>query len=149
PEVSRHLAAFLAQHAGDRLADGDAALGFPDAVLFNGGALTPAVLRTRLCDVLASWNGGRPLTVLESASLDLAVARGAAYYGLVRRGLGVRIGGGSPRAFYLGLAPTPDLPAEMVDAVCLVARGQHEGEEVEITSAEFTVLANRPVSFPL
>ncbi len=148
-EVPRHLAAFLAGHAGDRLADGDATLGFPDAVLFNGGALTPAVLRTRLCDVLAGWNGGRPLSVLESASLDLAVSRGAAYYGLVRRGLGVRIGGGSPRAFFVGLAPPADLPAEMVDAVCLVARGQHEGEQVEITSPTFTVIANRPVSFPL
>lgn len=148
-EVSRHLAAFLGQHAGDRLAAGDEALGFPDAVLFNGGALTPAVIRTRLCDLLASWNGGRALTVLESASLDLAVSRGAAYYGLVRRGLGVRIGGGSPRAFFLGLAPAAELPADTVDAVCLVARGQHEGEQVEITSPEFTVLANRPVSFPL
>lgn len=148
-EVSRHLAAFLAQHAGDRLGDDETALGFPDAVLFNGGALTPALIRSRLCELLASWSGGRPLTVLESASLDLAVSRGAAYYGLVRRGLGVRIGGGSPRAFFLGLAPAADLPAEMVDAVCLVARGQHEGEQVEITSPEFTVLANRPVSFPL
>ena len=148
-EVSRHLAAFLAQHAGDRLGDGDAALGFPDAVLFNGGALTPTLIRDRLCALLASWNGGRAVTVLESASLDLAVSRGAAYYGLVRRGLGVRIGGGSPRAFFVGLAPTADLPAETVDAVCLVARGQHEGEQVEITSPEFMVLANRPVSFPL
>ena len=148
-EVSRHLAAFVAQHAGDRMAAGEAALGFPDAVLFNGGALTPAVIRDRLCALLASWNGGRPLGILDSASLDLAVSRGAAYYGLVRRGLGVRIGGGSPRAFFLGLAPAPDLPAGMVDAVCLVARGQHEGEQVEIASPQFTVLANRPVSFPL
>lgn len=147
-EVARHLAAFLAQHAGDRL-DGDQPLGFPDAVLFNGGALTPTLIRERLCEQLASWNGGRPLAVLESASLDLAVSRGAAYYGLVRRGLGVRIGGGSPRAFFLGLAAGADLPAEMVDAVCLVARGQHEGEQVEITSPTFTVIANRPVSFPL
>lgn len=148
-EVSRHLAAFLAQHAGDRMADGEGALGFPDAVLFNGGALTPAVIRERLCGLLASWNGGRPLAVLESAGLDLAVSRGAAYYGLVRRGLGVRIGGGSPRAYFLGLAPAAGLPRDMVDAVCLAARGQHEGEQVEITSPEFTVLANRPVSFPL
>ncbi|MEO8606233.1 MAG: molecular chaperone DnaK, partial [bacterium] len=84
-----------------------------------------------------------------SASLDLAVSRGAAYYGLVRRGLGVRIGGGSPRAYFLGLAPAADLPPDAVDTVCLVARGMHDGETVEITSPEFTVLANRPVSFPL
>jgi hypothetical protein len=148
-EVSRHLAAFLAQHAGDRVAAADAALGFPDAVLFNGGALTPAVIRQRLCAQLASWNGGRALGVLESGSLDLAVSRGAAYYGLVRRGLGVRIGGGSPRAFFLGLAAAADLPPERVDALCIVARGQHEGEQIEITDPTFTILANRPVSFPL
>ncbi len=146
-EVSRHLAAFLAQHRDD--ADGDAALGAPDAVLFNGGALSPALVRERLGALLASWYGGAPPALLESDSLDLAVSRGATYYGLVRRGLGVRIGGGSPRAFYLGLTAPADLPAGSVDAVCLVPRGLHAGEEVEISSPAFTVLANRPVSFPL
>ncbi|MGD9763698.1 MAG: Hsp70 family protein [Candidatus Binatia bacterium] len=147
-EVSRHLAAFLAQHAGDG-ADGDAALGFPDAVLFNGGALTPPLVRSRLGALLASWHGGREPAVLESPNLDLAVSRGAAYYGLVRRGLGVRIGGGSARAYYLGLAASDELPPGMVDVVCLAPRGMREGETVEITSPTFTVLANRPVSFPL
>ncbi|MGH7789466.1 MAG: Hsp70 family protein, partial [Candidatus Binatia bacterium] len=152
-EVSRHLAAFLRQHAGDRLPDAQGAaaepLGFPDAVLFNGGALTPPVIRDRLCALLASWNGGRAPRVLESGSLDLAVSHGAAYYGLVRRGLGVRIGGGSPRAYFLGLAPGADLPADAIDTVCLVPRGLHEGEEIEIATPAFTVRANQPVSFPL
>jgi len=139
-EVPRHLAAFAAQHAGERPID---------VVLFNGGALTPALIRDRLVAQLASWNGGAAPAVLDSASLDLAVSRGAAYYGLVRRGLGVRIGGGSPRAYFLGLAPTAGLPPEAVDTVCLVARGMHDGQAVEITSPQFTVLANRPVSFPL
>jgi len=163
-EVSRHLAAFLQQHARDDLqreSDDDvpspmATSGHggepgkgPDAVLFNGGALTPPVIRDRLCDLLASWNGGRRPAILESRSLDLAVARGAAYYGLARRGLGVRIGGGSARAFFLGLAPTAETPADAVNALCLVQRGMHEGVEIEITSPEFNVLANQPVSFPL
>jgi len=39
---------------------------------------------------------------LGGTDLDLAVARGAAYYGLVRRGRGVRIRGGTARAYYLG-----------------------------------------------
>ena len=121
-------------------------------MLFNGGALTPALIRDRLCDAAGeAGTARRPPSVLESASLDLAVARGAAYYGLVRRGLGVRIGGGSAAR----LLPRPgagraDLPrATTVDALCLVARGMHEGEEVEITQPEFEVLANAPVSFPL
>jgi hypothetical protein len=141
PEVSRHLAAFLKQHAGEQ---------FPDAVLFNGGALTPPLIRDRLCALLASWNGDRRPTVLESTSLDLSVSRGAAYYGLVRRGLGVRIGGGSARAYFLGLAgrdATASSPT--VDVLCLVQRGMHEGTELEITTPEFSVLANQPVSFPL
>ena len=103
-EVSRHLAAFVRQHAGDRAVDGDQPLGRPDAILFNGGALKPAIIRDRLRDLLASWGDGTAPDVLRSTDLDLAVARGAAYYGLVRRGLGVRIGGGSARAYYLGLA---------------------------------------------
>jgi molecular chaperone DnaK (HSP70) len=164
PEVSRHLAAFLQQHPlpvpdsgdgggpGRGLADTgrtQRSSNAPDAVLFNGGALTPPVLRERLGELLASWNGGRRPATLESSSLDLAVARGAAYYGLARRGLGVRIGGGSARAYFLGLAPSPATPPDSVDTLCLVARGMHEGSEIEISAPEFTVLANQPVSFPL
>jgi hypothetical protein len=170
-EVSRHLAAFLRQHARDSWERGPLARsaedagaarddvpaageppappGFPDAVLFNGGALTPPLIRARLSELLASWNAGRAPLLLESTSLDLAVSRGAAYYGLVRRGLGVRIGGGSARAYFLGLAATAETPGDAVDALCVVQRGMHEGTEVEITTPEFTVLANQPVSFPL
>ncbi len=124
-------------------------VGVPDAVLFNGGALTPPLIRERLCEVLGSWNAGRRPTVLESTGLDLAVSRGAAYYGLVRRGLGVRIGGGSARAYFLGLAPTAATPPGEVEALCLVQRWMHEGTEIEISTPEFSVLANQPVSFPL
>jgi molecular chaperone DnaK (HSP70) len=156
PEVSRHLAAFLRQHAGDAAAASTdnaagavAAASGPDALLFNGGALTPPVIRERLCALLASWYGGRAPVVLASTSLDLAVSRGAAYYGLARRGLGVRIGGGSARAYFLGLAPTAETPADHVNTLCLMQRGTHEGTEIEISSPEFSVLANQPVSFPL
>ena len=36
------------------------------------------------------FGGGWEPIVLDNDRLDLAVARGAAYYGMVRRGLGVR-----------------------------------------------------------
>ena len=139
PEVSRHLAAFLAP-ARRRPT-------WPTATRQPRLARRRAVQRRRAdagadprracATLLASWNGGRPPTVLESASLDLAVARGAAYYGLVRRGLGVRIGGGSARAYYLGLAPTPrPRRADMRRRRSAWSqRGMHEGEEVEITDA--------------
>src|SRR5207247_11125590 len=95
----------------------------------------------RIRDVVAAWHGGARPLVLEARSLHLAVARGAAYFGLVRRGLGVRIGGGAARSYYLGLADSRVL--------CLVPRGMEEGESVEIAEPEFEVLANRPVTFPL
>jgi len=145
-EVSRHLAAFLTQHAG-----GDDPL--PDAVLFNGGALKPPTIRNRMRELLASWSGNAPL-VLDSPDLDLAVARGAAYYGLVRRGRGVRIGGGTARSYYVGLsAPDPNPQAgdgtPMIQALCLAPRGMREGEEIEISDRDLEVVTNRAVSFPL
>jgi molecular chaperone DnaK (HSP70) len=150
PEVPRHLAAFLRQHAGDGGAEG--AGPWPDAVLFNGGALKPDLIRQRLRELLAAWSG-KPPAVLESVDLDLAVARGAAYYGLVRRGRGVRIAGGAARSYYLGLAAagsTSDTRAEdMITALCLVHRGMEEGEEIEIAEPPLEVIANRGVSFPL
>ncbi|MGH7965674.1 MAG: Hsp70 family protein, partial [Candidatus Binatia bacterium] len=94
----------------------------------------------------APW---RP-TILAHTSLDLAVAYGAAYYGLVRRGAGVRIGGGSARAYYIGIGTQEkESPDETVSVLCLVRHGMEEGEEVHLTEPEFEVVANQPVSFPL
>jgi hypothetical protein len=117
PEVSRYLAAFLRRHREDDQPTGTeagSAGGRPDGILFNGGALKPALIRDRLRQLVARWysgDGAWEPTVLQSVDLDLTVSRGAAYYGLVRRGLGVRIGGGAARSYYLGIAatgPTPD-----------------------------------------
>jgi molecular chaperone DnaK (HSP70) len=152
PEVSRHLAAFLhRQPRATAPRDGDVATvsEWPDAVLFNGGALKPAVIRDRLRALLAGWNDGREPLVLESVDLDLAVARGAAYYGLVRRGRGVRIGGGAARSYYLGIGGDDAATTEQITALCLVHRGMEEGAEVEITEPALDVQANRAVSFPL
>jgi molecular chaperone DnaK (HSP70) len=135
PEITRHVAEFLARHRAD-VADAQ-----PDALLFNGGALEPTVVRERLRDVVASWRDGTASAILEAESLHLAVARGAAYFGLVRRGLGVRIGGGAARTYYLGL--------DAGRVLCLVPRGMEEGEATEIAQPEFELLANRPVAFPL
>jgi len=140
PEITRHVAEFLARQR-EAAGQADLAMVRPDALLFNGGALEPPVVRDRLRDVVASWHGGVRPAVLEAESLHLAVARGAAYFGLVRRGLGVRIGGGAARSYYVGLAGGR--------ALCLVPRGMEEGEAVEIREPEFEVLANKPVAFPL
>ena len=80
PAVTRHLAAFVGRHR-DVAPDG------PTAVLFNGGVMQRGRLRERIVDVLDAWRGtGAACRVLAGADLDLAVARGAAYYGLARRG---------------------------------------------------------------
>jgi molecular chaperone DnaK (HSP70) len=148
--ITRHLGDFLARQ---RATAGVEAGGLvrPDALLFNGGACEPAVVRDRIAEVIGEWHaprdGWRP-AVLEAQSLQLAVARGAAYYGLVRRGRGVRIGSGTARTYYLGLDdPAPGSPARTV--LCLVPRGMEEGESATLGEREFSLVTNRPVAFPL
>jgi molecular chaperone DnaK (HSP70) len=134
PAVTRHLAAFLRRHGG----------ALPDAVLWNGGALKAAPVRERILEVLTRWRGGRTPEVLQSDSLDLAVARGAAYYGLVRLGRGVRVGGGSARAYYV----ETEVEGGGRAAVCLLPRGAEEGTEV-VLPHEFMLIVNRPVRLRL
>ena len=100
PAITRHMARFLGQQAGSLHTGGSMVL--PSAVLFNGGVFKAVELRRRILEVLSDW-AGRPVPELESSDLDLAVAHGAAYYGQVRRGRGVRIKGGVGRSYYVGL----------------------------------------------
>ena len=86
---------------------------YPDFILFNGGALTPGSVRSRILSVVRGWfeeEAGTDWTPveLENPRPELAVAIGAAYYGLVRQGAGVRVGAGSPRAYYVEVATTAD-----------------------------------------
>ena len=134
PAITRHVAAFLARHA--RTVSGASV----DAVLYNGGALSPAVLADRLTGVVASW-GSPHLKRLRNDAPDLAVARGAATYGLVRRGLGLRIGGGSARTYYIGVGEN--------EAVCVVPRGAGEGVEQDLKGRTFGLVLGRPVRFRL
>ncbi|WP_242338614.1 Hsp70 family protein [Anaeromyxobacter sp. SG66] len=142
PAIPRHVAAFLAAHAAEAGAKGG--LARPDAILVNGGVFTPREARDRLAAIVSSWfPGAPPVTVLASPALDLAVARGAAYAALVRRGIGLRIGGGSPRAFYVGIAAP-----EGERALCVVPRHLEEGSRVAVPRP-FALALGRPVRFPL
>jgi molecular chaperone DnaK (HSP70) len=130
PAITKHLGAFL-----------ESARQIPDAVLFNGGFFIPEVCRERVADAIEHWYGKRP-EVFENRDLDLAVARGAAYYGYVRStGAGVIVRGGLPRAYYIG--------AGADSAVCLVPRGTEEGTTLEVDREDLQVITNRPVSFTL
>src|SRR5690606_39469013 len=83
--------------------------------------------------------------LLAHLSLDLAVARGAAYYGLVRHGLGVRIEGGSARSYYLGIEGEKGERR----ALCVVPRGMEEGTTRRLERPTFRLLVGQPVRFPL
>jgi molecular chaperone DnaK (HSP70) len=133
--VTRHLNAFL-EPLGST----------PDAILFNGGFFIPAILRERVAAVVERWYGRRP-EILENSELDLAVARGAAYYSYVRStGSGILVRGGLPRTYYIALGDARD---GKFSAVTLVPRGTEEGAAIEIDNDALQLVANRPVSFRL
>lgn len=153
PAITRHLAAFLTRQAGAVHADAGHALLRPTRILFNGGVLKAAELRQRLLDVLASWltaEGAPAPVVLPGEDLDLAVARGAAYFGLVRRGRGIRIRGGTARAYYVGVeSPAPAVPGvePPVTALCVAPFGMEEGTEATLPPHELGVVVGEPVRF--
>ncbi len=172
PAITRHLAAFLTQaavamngsSANHSSANQDSArqgsanqrMARPNAVLFNGGFCAPAVARERIVEAISAWFGGaqsgwRPKLLNNEAvdsaidsAVESAVARGAAYYGRVRRGTGLRIRAGSARTYYIGWRSDDGL-----QGICVLPAGVEEGATLPLLNREFSVLANRPVSFTL
>jgi len=157
--ITRHLAAFLCkqQNATDDLSDVNlpesASFLHPTAVLFNGGVLKAGALANRLMRVLNSWlaaENAPEARLLAGANLDLAVARGAAYYGFVRKGRGVRIKGGTAASYYVGvesaMPAVPGLPPEL-EALCIAPFGMEEGTQEEVPDDEFGLVIGEPVRF--
>ena len=137
PAITRHLSGFL----GDRR---------PTAILFNGGVFQASGMRQRLLDITEMWFDG-PLKVLQGTDLDLAVARGAARYGLVKRGHGIRIRGGLTRAYYIGVElAMPAIPGmePPIKAVCVAPQGMEEGTSLSVPDQEFGLVVGEPVEFP-
>ncbi len=158
--VTRHLAAFLTRQAKALAAAHDApvkvegqAFVHPTAVLFNGGVFKAHVLKQRVLDVLNRWlaaDHGSPVKELEGAELDLAVARGAAYYGWARHGHGLRIRGGTGRAYYVGVeSAMPAVPGiePPVRALCVAPFGMEEGTKADIPPQEFGLVVGEPTRF--
>lgn len=152
--ITRHVAAFLARHedlartalttSDLRGAGGDAGLRVPDAVLFNGGVFTSPLLRDRMRSVLGAWRG-HDVRVLANAAPDHAVAEGAVAYALARRGVGLRIGGGSARSYFLVV--DADKQGKDKRGVCILPRGAEEGEEIALPERQFSLRLGRPVRF--
>lgn len=160
PAVSKHLAAFLTRQAQALASSPDSpvdvsgkAFIHPTAVLFNGGVFKAGPLKARVMEVLNGWleaDGGQPATELEGADLDVSVARGAAYYGWVRRGHGLRIRGGTARAYYVGVETAmPAVPGmePPVKALCVAPFGMEEGTQANVPPQEFGLVTGEPTSF--
>ncbi len=138
PAITRHLAEFLGK-SGRK----------PTAVLFNGGVMKAGRLQQRVIELLNTWTGSS-IKVLPGADLDLAVALGAAHYGNVRRGKGVRIRGGTARAYYIGIeSAMPAIPgfAPPVKALCVAPLGLEEGSTVELPDDELGLVVCETANF--
>jgi molecular chaperone DnaK (HSP70) len=133
--ITRHVASFVRRHLPEGV--------LPDAVLLNGGVFRAPLVRSRFLDVLGSGER-RPVELL-AADPDLAVARGAAVFALSLAGFGSRIGGGSARGYYIGLAPE----GAQRRAICVVPRGSAESERHVVRVPSLALVTGQPVRFDL
>ncbi|WP_419661491.1 heat shock protein, Hsp 70 family, related to DnaK [Desulfosarcina variabilis str. Montpellier] len=143
PSVTHHLAKFLHQN-NDRI---------PSAVLFNGGIMKADPIRQRITDLLSEWtpDGDAPaVREITSANFDLSVAKGATYYGLARKGRGVRIRYGLNKSYYIGIAASmpavPGIPAP-TKALCIAPFGMEEGSQILLEDREFALVVGQPAKF--
>ena len=159
--VTRHLARFLARQStggasAPAIRRGPSGLVCPTHVLFNGGVMKADALRRRIVDVLSGWlrqegvDGLDHRHVLDAPDLDHAVAHGAAYYGMARRGRGVRIRSGAARSYYVGvesaMPAVPGMPAPL-KALCVVPFGMEEGTSAAIPNRQFGLIVGEPAEF--
>jgi hypothetical protein len=144
--VTRHLAYFLSLHGEDEEP------AWVTHVLFNGGVFKATLFRDRLMDILVQWHGkqARPQVLDSTADLEFAVARGAAYYGFAKAGRGIRIRGGTARAYYVGIETAglaiPGAPRPL-KALCVVPFGMEEGTAVRVPSETIGLVVGDPCLF--
>jgi hypothetical protein len=155
--ITRHLARFLRQQASageqNNVRRGPSGLACPTHILFNGGVLHAQFVRDRILNVLNGWlaeEGFGAIQPLSGEDLMHAVARGSAYYGAVRHGKGVRIRGGIPRSYYVGIESAmpavPGLPAPL-KALAVAQFGMEEGTSERIPNREFGLIVDEPAEF--
>lgn len=148
PAITRHLAQFLNRQQKNGRADSI----LPTHVLFNGGVMKSAFLRNRFLNILAGWRSAEaaPLREIGTNEFDLAVARGAAYFGIARKGKGIRIRGGLGKSYYVGIAAAmpsvPGMPTP-VKALCVAPFGMEEGTSANLTRQEFNLVVGESVRF--
>lgn len=154
PAVSRHLATFLGNaRSALKEAAKEHTFAHPTAIVFNGGVMKAPRLRERVLRLIDGWlasESAEPARELACGDLDRAVARGASSYGLVRRGRGIRIRGGTSRAYYVGVEvarpAVPGLPPPL-KAVCVAPLGMEEGTQADLPGQEFGLVIGEPAEF--
>lgn len=151
PAITRHIGWFLERHRESvKAALGKAPI--PDHILFNGGSLKPIVFQDKIRSAVGKWfsceDEALP-SVLDNSDPDLSVSLGASYYGLVKQGIGVRVGSGSPRSYYIGVSSDNSQGENCENVLCVVERGLDEGSLIQLPQMEFEVIANQPVAFSM
>ncbi|EEY38659.1 Hsp70 family protein [Vibrio mimicus] len=147
PAVSKHIAEFLSHHHGavqGSLATEKNNSALPTGLLLNGGVFNSELITQRLITLLSGWLG-RPITLLDNPHPDWSVALGAVAYAKARHGAQLKIGGGSARSYFLHLQEKNKLGK----ALCLLAKGSEEGQEIRLTSRRFSLTVGEPVRFNL
>lgn len=125
----------------------------PSAILLNGGVLKAPRVKERIVTLLNEWlsaGNAEALHVLDGADLDLAVGKGASYYGQVRRGSGVRIRGGLASAYYVGIeSAMPAIPGmePPLQALCIAPFGLEESSPIPTSGQQFGLVVGEPVHF--
>ncbi|MBK1877842.1 hsp70 family protein [Pelagicoccus mobilis] len=130
--VTRHLAEFLGADAR------------VDRVLFNGGSLSAPLIRERLLEQLAAWQGDEAPAVLENEETYLAVARGAARFGEISQRGKRQIDAGAARAIFLEVEGSASGDAR---AVCVLPKGAQPGERFDVGIEGLSLRVNQRVAF--
>ncbi len=154
PSITKHLAKFLTHESEQRTGANAASETYhPTAILFNGGVMKSELLREHTANIVTKWieiEGGSAPRELVCTDPDLAVARGAAFFGRVQKAHGVRICGGVPRSYYVGIeSPRPAIPGKIptITGLCVVPFGMDEGTEFDVPGAEFGLTVGEPTQF--
>ena len=142
PAITRHLAHFLKQQTNVR----------STRLLFNGGVFKSEFFQRRVLEAVAGWYevGASSLELAHNQDFDLAVARGAAYYGRAKREGGIRIRGGASRSYYVGIETAgPAIPGVVrpLRQLCVVPRGLEEGSEIDIPGDTIGLITGEAAEF--
>ncbi|NAW69335.1 Hsp70 family protein [Vibrio sp. V27_P1S3P104] len=148
PAISKHLAEFLHQHQSVALSalhqQESTQPAIPVGLLLNGGLFNSDLITNRLIQLLEHWRKA-PITLLDNPHPDWSVALGAVAFAKARRGAQLKIGGGAARSYFLHL-PEKN---KMGNALCLLAKGTEEGQEIRLTGRQFSLTLGEPVRFNL